>query len=300
MEHQITHGPVGFGAGIHAVVSPRLIDGWIVGLAPSHQKDSEKPHMFSFRGDEPHLLSLLEESANLRPIREDDPARWIAEHGSFRAKDWITEEKAQKLSLPDTVRTAIQNLHLPQGSTFYLLSLADMDFELRRLHGMTLLASRRNEIHAFRDVVRDLYVLIHKKKPSVNRMEKAKLLKEAEGLMFSAFNRVLLPPHHSSDVAREGSLRLTFLPNMQGQPAIDLQVGSVLELLYCCLVANFTKRWKECKRPACRGLFIQTTARKRDFCKTLCQHAEVQKTYRAKQKLRGAKGKKRKRSKERR
>lgn len=302
MEDQVSYGPVGFGAAIHAVGSPRLIEGWIVGTALSANEDSEKLQMFSFRGDELKLKSLLEEAASLRPIR--DPQRWIAEHGSFRAKDWTTEEEARKLSLPDEVRKHIQDLHLPQGWKFYLLSEADLEFELRRLRGMTLLARHRDDLPALRGAIRELYSLIHKdyKDSPPIPMGKRALLRYAGGLMYSAFNWVLLPPTHSGDGGiREGSIRLTFLPNMHGQPAIDLQVGSVLELLYCCLVANFTKQWKECKRPACRRLFIQSTERKRDFCTRRCQHAEFMKTDRAEKKgQKRSKGKNQKRSKGRR
>ena len=280
--------PLRFSAFIDAVGKPYLVGGWIVGRPVEAPDDSPPPgtYLNPFTGLEPKWANWFEawlQPANFPP----DLVQFISRDGTFREWDWVSVRAALGSGLPREVKKAVGALGLRRNSKVYLLRAAHVRQEIELLRCLTQIAGAfsSGEWWKLKEPTQRGNGLFYELLSMPGLPPKVPLPDFPEGddadlpsrpkksipgearenasvLVRAAFNRIF------------GKLDTRVSSSPDTGTGLVVNVGSVLALLYACLLTNFSKRWKKCKRRDCPNIFEARGSRKKDYCRQYCAHLE--------------------------
>jgi len=292
--------PVRFSAVIQQLESPRLVSEWIVARPAENERDEPIMDTYEFNGREPESLARLQDA--LRPQTSPaDAVQFLRREGSFRRNGWKKVGRMLSSGLPEEVKVYVRSLRLLEDAVVYVERADDLQKHLELLGCVAILAGAirsgrygearaqidrgRRLLDSFAwanalpaapgDEGKDLFSMLGIKAPAntVVRPPKIQLPKPRMGArqeLFADANSVI-------DTAfGRGLDKLTVAYRRWNteEPGLLIEAQSVQAVLYLCLLANFSKDWRECKRPDCRKFFPMGYRKNKVYCSNYCAHLE--------------------------
>jgi hypothetical protein len=296
--------PLRFAAAIPWVEEVSLLGEWIVGQMPLDptQTESELELVAPDIVTQNWIASCMHNQWTDAEI-----CRFIRQHGAFRSSDWHNPKYALASDLPDDVKAEIRRVNW--SGNVYLLRTEDFRNEWNLLTYIALFAGKQENPATAKEITR-LLESVNRPLPSKQslrvggllagvsriggrhadseleegtqtksaRLELNKLIPLREQL-----HRKIFGPVEASFRRFFARPRLTFILDERTGPRFQVEVGSVLEVAYSTVLANFTKGWRRCKRPDCGNIFRVTDDDRKIFCSQYCGHLTSLRAIREKQ-----------------
>ncbi len=299
--------PLRFAAAIPWVDEISLLGEWIVGQTPLDPTQTESglelvaPDVVT----QDWIASCMHDQWTDAEI-----CHFIRQHGAFRSRDWHNPKYALASDLPDDVKAEIRRLNW--SGTVYLLRTEDFRNEWKLLTHIALFTGGRKDPTTAKEIKRLLESVNRPlpSKPSVGgllagvqrvggrhadsepadseleegthtkstRLDLNKLIPLREQL-----HRKVFGPVEAGFQRFFARPRLLFILDEKTGPRFQVEIGSVLEVAYSTVLANFTKGWRRCKRSDCGNIFRVTDDDRKIFCSQYCGHLTSLRAIRDKQ-----------------